>query len=103
MSDADLDKLKQKIDLAKARNTPKKGIGEIVNDYSSGSALIYRIMLEFLLPILIAIAIGLFLDKEFATAPLFLVIFILLGVGSGFMNIYRIASRDTQQDTSQKD
>ena len=41
----------------------------------------------------IGLATGLFLDKYLGTKPWLTVIFLVLGIVSGFMNIYRTAKR----------
>ena len=45
------------------------------------------------LAIVIAIAIGYYLDKWFQTSPLFFLIFMILGIVAGFRNIYVIMKR----------
>ncbi len=36
------------------------------------------------------IILGLFIDKQFDTSPLFTIIFLFLGFGAGILNIYRL-------------
>ena len=48
-----------------------------------------RIGLEFGSAVIIALIIGFYLDKWLSTSPLMLIIFLFLGFGSGFLNIYR--------------
>jgi F0F1-type ATP synthase assembly protein I len=53
-------------------------------------SLITQISLSMLTPILMCLFIGVFLDKLAGTSPLFLLIFILLGIGGGFRSVYMI-------------
>jgi len=45
---------------------------------------------ELLIPILLGCFGGLYLDKWLGTQPLFLILLLLLGIGAGFLNVYRI-------------
>lgn len=45
---------------------------------------------ELLIPILLGCFGGLYLDKWLGTEPLFLITLLLLGIGAGFLNVYRI-------------
>ncbi|MGA3084261.1 MAG: AtpZ/AtpI family protein [Thermodesulfobacteriota bacterium] len=49
------------------------------------------------LAIVIAIAIGYYLDKWFKTSPVFFLVFMVLGIVAGFRNIYVIMKR-TEKD-----
>jgi len=50
--------------------------------------------LQLAISIMIGFAAGLYLDRWLGTAPLFILLFIVLGVASGFLNIYRIAVKN---------
>lgn len=54
-----------------------------MGDYSS-------VGLMFPASIAVGLAIGYFLDKQFDTAPLLLIIFTLYGVAAGFWNLFKI-------------
>lgn len=41
----------------------------------------------------LGLAIGLFLDKKLKTSPLFTIIFLILGIIAGFVNIFKIVSK----------
>jgi ATP synthase protein I len=51
-----------------------------------------RMVSEFVGGILVGVAIGYGLDWLFATKPVFLIIFTLLGTAAGFLNVIRAAS-----------
>ncbi|UOE93948.1 MULTISPECIES: AtpZ/AtpI family protein [Bacillaceae] len=40
--------------------------------------------------VLAGVFIGNWIDERFATKPLFLIIFLLLGIGSGFYGVYKV-------------
>lgn len=46
--------------------------------------------LQFAIAIALGLALGWYLDSKLRTTPLFLVLGILLGATSGFLNIYRV-------------
>jgi len=70
----------------------KKALAQQVGEYTS---------LAFLLPAstFVGYAIGYLLDKAFGTHFLYLV-FLLLGIASGFVQLIRRLLRDTKQDGS---
>ena len=51
----------------------------------------FRVLIEFVSAIVVATIIGWQIDSWVHTGPLFLIIFLLLGMAAGMMNIYRIA------------
>jgi len=65
-----------------------------------------RAGVELVVPAALGCFFGLQLDKWLDTAPLFLIILLLLGISAGFMNVYRITQsldkpKDKTQDKSQ--
>ena len=50
--------------------------------------------IQLVLCTFIGIGIGWFLDKKFHTAPVWLIIFMLLGIGAGFINVFRTLDKD---------
>ena len=63
----------------------------------SALALVEQVGLSMVIPILLCVFIGNFLDKVTGKAPLFLVIFILLGVGSAFRNLFYIVGKEAMK------
>lgn len=49
--------------------------------------------ISMVLALVIAIAIGYYLDKWFQTSPVFFLIFMVLGIVAGFRNIYVLMKR----------
>lgn len=55
-----------------------------------GLALITQISLTFLSSVLISLYLGYTMDNYLKTTPLFFVLFLLLGIGAGFLGVYRL-------------
>lgn len=58
---------------------------------SSGLGLGFRVSIEFVVGVAVGVAIGYGLDRWLGTAPLMMVLFLLLGGAAGVMNAYRAA------------
>lgn len=54
-------------------------------------ALITQVGLSVITPIILGVYMGQFIDKKLGTKGVFSIIFILLGAGGGFMNIFKLA------------
>lgn len=67
-------------------------VPELSGQELSASNLGFRVLVEFLSAILVGTLIGWQIDKWAHTGPIFLVIFLLLGMVAGLVNIYRIAA-----------
>lgn len=65
-------------------------------------SLISQLGISMVVPILVCVWVGNYLDNKFGKAPLFLFIFIVLGVASSFMNMYKLALRDRKNDGGSK-
>lgn len=57
-------------------------------------ALVSQIGIMMIVPILIGLFIGKFLDEKLGTRYVFLFIFLGIGVGAAFINLYKIGTRD---------
>ena len=60
-------------------------------------AIVSTMGISMVVALVIAIAIGYYLDKWFQTSPVFFLIFMVLGIVAGFRNIYVIMKR-TEKD-----
>jgi ATP synthase protein I len=70
---------------------------------AEGMAVGLRIAVELAAAVAIGTAIGYGLDRWFETAPLFLVIFFIVGCAAGFLNVYRTAQElDRQRDRARR-
>jgi len=70
------------------RGQPMKGTG--YGELARYLGLVTQVGLTMLVSIGVGFGIGWFLDHKLATGGLFLVIFILLGIGAGFWSVYRL-------------
>ena len=73
------DKLEQKLKKSKTNNYYKN------NGYSIG----LKISMDLISSIIVGVLIGLGLDKVFLTKPIFFIIFLLLGIITGFYSLFK--------------
>ncbi|KXZ40530.1 Putative F0F1-ATPase subunit Ca2+/Mg2+ transporter [Alkalithermobacter thermoalcaliphilus JW-YL-7 = DSM 7308] len=60
-------------------------------------SLLSQIGISMVTPIIVCVLIGNYIDERLNLSPLFLFIFIVLGVISAFINLYKIALRDKKK------
>ena len=60
-------------------------------------ALLEQVGFSMAVPIFLCVFIGIFLDNTTNKSPLFLVIFIILGVGSAFRNLFYIVGKEAKR------
>ena len=87
-----LQQLEAKLDAAKKRNAPKARIDKTVDE----SHLAWRMVIELVAGIAIGFGIGYGLDWLFGTMPIFLILFIGLGLAAGIQTMMRTA-REVQE------
>jgi len=58
----------------------------------------FRALVDFVSAIVVGTLIGWVIDKWAHTAPLFLIVFLLVGMAAGMVSIYRIALAPTKRD-----
>ncbi len=58
-----------------------------------GLALLASMGISMVVSTFIGLLIGLYLDRVFATKPLFTIVFLILGIAAGFRNIYLMTKR----------
>lgn len=51
---------------------------------------------QVVISVLIGLGMGLALDRWLGTAPWFMLLFIIFGTAAGFLNVYRIATKDDE-------
>ena len=76
---AQLDALDAKLRAAKGAEAPTRKF----EDHHSQAHLAWRMVIELVTGIVIGFAIGYGLDSLFGTLPIFLVLFVLLGLAAG--------------------
>lgn len=59
-----------------------------------GIALITQIGISMIVPIILGIFIGRFLDNLIGTNNIFLFLFIIISVGAAFLNLFKVGLRD---------
>ena len=75
--------------LKNKKNSPKK---------MSGYGVGMKISLDLFSSIFVGTMIGLGIDKFFSTKPIFLLIFLVLGIIAGFYNLYKSAQNLNKND-----
>ena len=82
-------KVSDKLVLKDKKNTQKK-----ISGYGVGM----KMSLDLFSSILVGIMIGLGIDNFFSTKPIFLLIFLVLGIIAGFYNLYKSAQNLNKND-----
>lgn len=59
--------------------------------------LVSQLGISMITPILACTLIGAFLDNKLNTSPWFLIVFILLGVGAAFRNLFYIVGKEIKK------
>ena len=54
----------------------------------------WRLGLEFVSGVVVGLVLGYVVDQVFLTKPWGMVVFIILGAGAGFLNIYKLAKAE---------
>ncbi len=62
-------------------------------DIFQNLTLITQVGLSVITPIMLGVFLGQFIDKKVGTNGIFSIIFIIVGVGAGFLNIFKLAGR----------
>ncbi len=93
---ARLDRLSDRLEERAARPRPNGNeIDVSASSTSRALSLGMRVLSEFIGGVIAGAGVGWLLDKLFSTGPLFLIVFIGLGTGAGFWNVYRMAAGST--------
>lgn len=53
-------------------------------------SLVTQLSISMIVPIVMCLFVGMWLDRLAGTSPLFLLIFVFLGIGGGFRSVYMI-------------
>jgi ATP synthase protein I len=62
----------------------------------------FRALVEFVTTVVVAPIIGWQIDAWFKTRPIFLIVFLFLGLAAGLLNVYRIAVAPTETPRGSK-
>lgn len=103
----DLDELGDKLREVQDRRETKSVISRPDNDDmpNSGLGIGLRIGMELIVAVMVGVAIGWFFDRTFGTKPWGLMVFFMLGMASGILNVIRVANKlnDTSDDQPDND
>lgn len=64
-------------------------------------SLLTQVGISMFVPIFVCFLIGSFLDKVLNTSVIFMIIFLILGIGAGFRSVYML-TRDFYKDADKK-
>ena len=81
--------------IAAARKTGKGG-RTTGKAQASGYGMAVRMAVEMVAALAVSVFLGLWIDGELDTAPLFLVIFLVMGMAAGVINVVRAAGMMTR-------
>jgi len=91
-----LNELDAKIKAARAnsqrKNKGKNAVGDGTAANSQGISFAFRLGTELVASLVVGVGFGMLLDYWLDTKPWFLIVFFLLGAGSGISSVYRAAS-----------
>ena len=101
----ELDELGDKLrDVQSSRKTKNRYARQDDDEmHPSGIGLGFRIGTELVVGVMMGLAIGWFIDRQFGTEPFGLLIFFVLGFAAGILNVVRVANRanDISGNTSE--
>ena len=78
-------KLSEKIKKIESKNIKSEKNKENLSGFGTG----LKISLDLISPIIVAVCIGVGIDKIFLTKPIFFLIFLLLGIITGFISVIK--------------
>jgi ATP synthase protein I len=81
-----------RLDKARADASPPQS-GDHGSERANGLSAGFQVATELVVAMIVAVAIGWFLDEWLETRPVFLVIFFFLGAAAGALNVYRRAQQ----------
>lgn len=84
--------LQQRIAAARERETARTRPDPTKRAMSSGYGMAIRLAIEMVAALGVSVFLGFWIDKELGMAPLFMIIFLIMGMGAGFINVYRTVS-----------
>jgi Uncharacterized protein conserved in bacteria len=86
-----LEEIEARLRAARGDGAEKKGREDGRPASSSGLGLGFRVSIEFVAGVAVGVGVGYGLDRWLGTAPVMMVLFLLLGGAAGVMNAYRAA------------
>jgi len=88
----DLSELQQRIAAAREREDGRSRPDPQKRAMASGYGMAIRLAIEMVAALGVSVFLGIWIDGELGTAPLFIMIFLVMGMGAGFINVYKAVS-----------
>lgn len=108
----ELENLKNKLDQIKSKRAAKESSSGKKSDSQDNMNNGLRAGMELVVSIIAGTLIGLWLDAEFGTKPIFMLALLFLGIITGFVNVWRTtqgighavgyAKQDTKEEKQDK-
>lgn len=89
----DLNNLEEKLKSFRAKEAHEEDEAARIERESSNMRDGIRAGTEMVVPILVGIGLGYWLDGLFGTKPLFILVFLFAGIFTAFWNIYRLTQK----------
>lgn len=96
---ARLSNLTSALDRLQQTSSETKDGDDADQSFGAATNLGLRVLVEFVTAVVVGPLIGWQIDAWFHTAPIFLIIFLILGMVAGFLNVYRIGTGKTGPGT----
>ena len=94
--------IKNLSDLEKQIKNLKSGKKAKKNVSTSGVGLGMKVATDLLAGVVVGVLIGYNLDSYFETKPLWLIVFLMFGLGAGISNVIKTANRLEQENKKNK-
>ncbi len=97
----EMESLRSRLDALKAQREGESQSGGILGARSSSQAdkgafaKAMRASSELAAGVIVGGGIGYLLDQQLGTLPIFLIIFLMVGMAAGFLNLYKLGMRRT--------
>ncbi len=95
--EARLDRLGGKLDKVRSETEDNANVTRSIAQSHNQMGTAFRITSELIGPVLVSTFIGYWLDQYFATKPILMILFFVLGVVTGFVNVVRAAKKMQQE------
>ena len=89
---SDLSDLQRRIAVARERDEAADRPDPGKRAMASGYGMAVRLAIEMVAALGVSVLLGLWIDGELGTAPLFLIVFLVMGMGAGFVSVYKTVS-----------
>ncbi|MGH9810599.1 MAG: AtpZ/AtpI family protein [Terriglobia bacterium] len=90
--------LGQKLDAIKSRRVVASAKGQAGESRQSDFGAAFKFAAELVVGVVVGGGIGWALDKQFGTAPWFMIVLVILGFAAGLLNVVRAAQRAQAQN-----